>query len=77
MVANLDSKAFQTRCSEVEGTARGLSIIAAFPLCVYLLLQLQHCVWPDILHDPLMRIVQAARLAASLQPDGTGLPEVR
>jgi hypothetical protein len=40
-------------------------------------LQLLHGVWPEILHEPLQRIVQAARLAASLQPDGTGLPEVR
>jgi hypothetical protein len=39
--------------------------------------QLLHGVWPDILQEPLQRIVQAARLAASLQPDGTGLPQVR
>lgn len=38
--------------------------------------QLLHGVWPEILHEPLQRIVQAARLAASLQPDGTRLPEV-
>lgn len=49
-------------------------------LCVLLCatcLQLLHGVWPDILQEPLQRIVQAARLAASLQPDGTGLPQVR
>lgn len=46
-------------------------------LCLCARVQLRHGVWPGILLEPLQRIVQAARLAASLQPDGTGLPEVR
>lgn len=62
-------------------------LVCFLPVCVCVLpacvswyaacLQLLHGVWPDILQEPLQCIVQAARLAASLQPDGTGLPQVR
>eukprot|EP00775_Hariotina_reticulata_P007561 gene7561-7768_t len=39
--------------------------------------QLQHGVWPPSLHHHLHQIVSAARLAVSLQPDGTSMPLVR
>lgn len=39
-------------------------------------LQLKHEVWPQGLCEPLQQIIHLARLAASLQPDGTGMPEV-
>jgi hypothetical protein len=36
-----------------------------------------HEVWPEGLYEPLQQVIDIARLAASLQPDGTGMPEVR
>jgi hypothetical protein len=42
-----------------------------------LLLQLMHGVWPEGLYEPLQQVIDVARLAASLQPDGTCMPEVR
>jgi hypothetical protein len=46
-------------------------------LLLLLLLQLMHEVWPEGLYEPLQQVIDIARLAASLQPDGTGMPEVR
>ncbi|WIA44424.1 hypothetical protein OEZ86_007187 [Tetradesmus obliquus] len=39
--------------------------------------QLMHEVWPEGLYKPLQQVIDVARLAASLQPDGTGMPEYR
>lgn len=39
-------------------------------------MQLMHCVWPEVLSGTVQQIIDVARLVASLQPDGTGTPEV-
>jgi hypothetical protein len=65
------------RCqSEVINPAAAAAICCLCHLLLLLLLQLMHEVWPEGLYEPLQQVIDIARLAASLQPDGTGMPEV-
>lgn len=64
-----------TQCLEIPFAQPSLKIHLAAAV-VWPSLQLTHAVWPESLIDTIQQIIDVARLAASIQTDGSDLPQV-